>query len=180
MEEYAYILDYLPQGVSGGQYGKREPLCYALGDEEFKLFELIPKAPVVVGQRVYIGKDTSKRAEIDHVKRRINLSELSRNANAELEYTIEQIAVEKAARFLRFYDLAGPLSLKKHALEELPGLGKMGVQSILDARKDGPFTSYANLTERTKVKTPEKLIAARILMEITDENLKRYLFVSKK
>ena len=38
MEDYAYILDYLAQGTSGGGFSKREPVCYAIGDEEFKLF----------------------------------------------------------------------------------------------------------------------------------------------
>ena len=42
MEDYAYILDYLAQGTSGGGFSKREPVCYAIGDEEFKLFELVP------------------------------------------------------------------------------------------------------------------------------------------
>ena len=43
MEDYAYILDWLPMGA-GGNFGKsREPLIYAVGDEEFKLFELVLK-----------------------------------------------------------------------------------------------------------------------------------------
>ena len=89
MEEYAIILDYLPQGLSGGNYSKKEPVCYAIGDEEFKLFELVPKAnaTVVIGDRVFIGKDSAdrKRDVIDHVKRRINHKDLSNNAIAELE-----------------------------------------------------------------------------------------------
>ena len=53
MEDYSIILDYLPQGLSGGNYSKKEPVCYAIGDEEFKLFELVPKAnaTVVIGER---------------------------------------------------------------------------------------------------------------------------------
>ena len=78
MEEYAYILDYLPQGIPGGSYTKKEPMCYAIGDEEFKLFELVPRKSVFVGDRVYIGKDSGLRAEIDHVKRRIGASEIGR------------------------------------------------------------------------------------------------------
>ena len=40
MEDYAYILDYLAQGTSGGGFSKREPVCYAIGDEEFTIVRL--------------------------------------------------------------------------------------------------------------------------------------------
>ena len=89
MEDYAYILDWLPTGATGGGFSKREPLVYAIGAEEFKLFELVPKATaqVTIGTRTYIGKDTPqvKRDVIDHVKRRIGFNELTSNAQSELE-----------------------------------------------------------------------------------------------
>lgn len=58
MEEYVYILDYLLLGSSG--FGKRESVCYAVGEEEFKLFELIPKisAHIIIGDRTFVGKDS--------------------------------------------------------------------------------------------------------------------------
>src|SRR6266566_2731705 len=59
MEDYARILDFLPQGHPDQSKFHREPLAYALGVHEFKLFELVPKEGVTlsVGQRVYIGKE---------------------------------------------------------------------------------------------------------------------------
>lgn len=180
MEEYAYILDYLPQGIPGGNFGKKEPLCYAVGDEEFKLFELVPKGTVVVGDRVYIGKDNAKRTVIDHVKRRIGSTELSRTADLELEYAIDSIVVTNQDRFIRFYNEAEPISMRKHLLEELPGLGKKTMQAIIDERtKNGAFKDFADLSKRAGVKNPEKLIAARIVLEIRDPDRKRYLFVSR-
>lgn len=180
MEEYAYILDYLPQGLPGGNFGKKEPLCYAVGDEEFKLFELVPKGTVVVGDRVYIGKDNAKRTVIDHVKRRIGSTELSRTADLELEYAIDSIVVTNQDRFIRFYNEAEPISMRKHLLEELPGLGKKTMQAIIDERtKNGAFKDFADLSKRAGVKNPEKLIAARIVLEIRDPDRKRYLFVSR-
>ena len=60
MEEYAYILDYLPQGLS---FKNKDPICYAVGSSEFKLFELVPKADAMItlDDKVYIGKDTNLR-----------------------------------------------------------------------------------------------------------------------
>ena len=183
MEDYAYILDYLPQGATGGGFSRREPVCYAVGDEEFKLFELVPKAGVQVdiGVRTYIGKDSAevKRDVIDHVKRRINYKDLTNNAQAELEYAISDIVVSKQSRFIRFFNEAEGISMRKHMLEELPGLGKKSMTAILDERKKGSFKDFADLAERTGVKNPEKLIVARIMLEISDPERKRYLFVSR-
>lgn len=181
MEEYAYVLDYLPQGTSISKFDKKEPVVYALGDSEFKLFELVAKPGVAVniGDRVYIGKDGSKRSAIDHVKRRVGYEDLSNMAASELEYSVESIVKANEGRFIRFYNEAGPVSIKKHLLEELPGLGKKTMMAILDERsKNGPFKGYEDLATRVPgVKNPEKLIAARVVLEITDPNRKRYLFV---
>ncbi len=74
MEDYARILDYLPQGHPDQSKFHREPLAYALGVDEFKLFELVPKegAALGIGQRVYIGKEIDQRTEVLHVKRRVD------------------------------------------------------------------------------------------------------------
>lgn len=180
MEEYAYILDYLSQGVPTGNFSKKEPLCYAVGDEEFKLFELVPKATVSIGDRVYIGKDNAKRTVIDHVKRRVGANDLTRTADSELDYAIAAIVTANEPRFVRFFNEAEPISMRKHLLEELPGLGKKTMMAILDERtKNGPFANFADLTKRAGVKYPEKLVGARIAQEIRDSNMKRYLFVSR-
>ena len=183
MEEYAYILDWLPTGATGGNFGKREPLIYAVGDEEFKLFELVPKAgaQVEIGTRTYIGKDTAdvKRDVVDHVKRRIGFNDLTNNAQTELEYAVDAIVEANQTRFIRFFNEAEGISLRKHMLEELPGLGKKSMNAILEERKKGNFKDFADLSERTGIKTPEKFITDRIVLEISDPDRKRYIFVSR-
>ena len=64
-------------------------------------------------------------------------------------------------------------------LEELPGLGKKSMATILEERKKGPFKDFADLTERTGIKAPEKFIVSRIVLEISDPDRKRYIFVSR-
>lgn len=177
MEEFAYILDIPP-----AKRGRSENICYALGDHDFKLFELVFKAGVILQfeDRVYIGKDTAKRTEIDHVKRRIGVEELTTTAQSELEYAIGLAIKADEARFINFFNNAGPISLRKHMLEELPGLGKKGMEAILKAREAGAFKDFADLETRVSiVKNPEKLIIARILLEINDADRKRYLFVER-
>lgn len=183
MEEYAYILDYLPQGVPSAGFSKKDPVCYALGDVEFKLFELVtkPNVAVNIGTRTFIGKDSpeQKRDIIDHVKRRITYNDLTSNAVSELEFAVTEIVMSNQEKYVRFFNIAEAISMKKHLLEELPGLGKKSLNVILEERKKGDFKDFADLAQRTAIKNPEKLIVDRILLEIEDPDRKRYLFVSR-
>lgn len=176
MEEYAYILDYLAPGL------KKEASCYAIGEEEFKLFELVPKAGVIISlnDRVYIGKDPKLRTHIDHVKKRIGYEELTGTAKSEVEYAVKDIVLANPNKYIRFYNEAGPISIKKHLLEELPGLGKKTVTEILNARKAGPFKDFEDLKTRVPVlKDPAKLIVDRIVLEISDRDRRHYLFIQR-
>ena len=182
MEEYAYVLDCMPQSSMASRGMKKETICYAVGDQEFKLFELVPKDGVELfsGDRVYIGKDQKLREQIDHVKRRIEHKDLSNFASGELEHVVLQIVMANQDRFIRFYNDAQPLTLKKHMLEELPGLGKKMMQAILEERKKAPFKDFADLDARVpRLKGGAKLIVERIILEISDSERRRYLFVSK-
>ena len=182
MEEFAYVLDCMPQSSIASRGMKKETICYAVGEQEFKLFELIPKDGVELfsGDRVYIGKDQKLREQIDHVKRRIEHKDLSNFASGELEHVVLQIVMANQDRFIRFYNDAQPLTLKKHMLEELPGLGKKMMQAILEERKKAPFKDFADLDARVPMlKGGAKLIVERIILEISDSDRRRYLFVSK-
>ena len=182
MEEYAYVLDFLPQGLPNSSFSKKEPICFALGENEFKLFELVPRANVNLasGDRIYIGQNISLRKEIDHVKRRIAVEDLTNFANEELEFIVSEIVKSNQSRYINFYNTAGPISLKKHLLEELPGLGKKTMNEILNERKKGDFKDFEDLDARVPLlKGAEKPIVARILLEIKDQDRRHYLFVTK-
>lgn len=183
MEEYAYILDYLPQGVPSAGFSKKEPICYAIGEEEFRLFELVTKANAVIniGDRTFIGKDSpeKKRDVIDHVKRRVKYEDLTSNAISELEFAVTKIVMANQDKYVKFFNIAEAISMRKHLLEELPGLGKKLLTVILEERKKGDFKDFEDLAQRTAIKNPEKLIVDRILLEIEDPDRKRYLFVHR-
>ena len=177
MEEYAYILDYLPQGLN---FKNKDPICYAIGESEFKLFELVPKpnAKIAIDDKVYIGKESNLRTEIDHVKRRIGYDELTGTAVKELDFVVMDIVLNNQDKYIRFYNEAGPISIKKHLLEELPGLGKKTVTEILKAREAGPFKDFEDLKARVPMlKDPAKLITDRIILEISDRERRHYIFI---
>jgi putative nucleotide binding protein len=182
VEDHARILDYLPQGHPDQSKFHREPLAYALGVDEFKLFELVPRNGVglSIGQRVYIGKDTEKRTEILHVKRRVGFEELTTAAQKELPFVIQEIVKEKEDKFVDFFNRAQAITTRFHMLELLPGLGKKTMWAILEERKKGPFKSFVELDKRVpSIHHPEKIVARRIEMEISDPTQKYRLFVAR-
>ncbi len=182
LEDYAHILDYLPQGrVEGGRFGK-EPIAYALGEDEFKLFELIPKenATIVIGDRVYVGKEVEQRQDILHVKRRISYDELTNAAQSELMFVIDKVVKEKEEKFVTFFNHAQAITTRFHMLELLPGLGKKSMWSIVEERRRGDFISFDNLVKRVgSIHHPAKLVAKRIHLEISDPEQKYHIFVAK-
>jgi len=129
------------------------------------------------GTRVYIG--SGSRDVIDHVNRRIEYPELSNSAKLELPYQIQSIVLENEARFIRYFNEAGPITTRMHALELLPGIGKKLMWAILNERKKGAFKNFADLMERVKgLHYPEKLIAKRVEDELVDDRIKYRIFTT--
>jgi putative nucleotide binding protein len=178
MEDYAYVLDFLPRGRPD-QSRSREPLTYAVGEHNFVLLELVPKpdASLLAGDRVYIGKEPALKDKVDHVRGRVRFEDMTHAAQSELRPVLEQIIKADEARFVEFFNTAGPITTRMHMLELLPGLGKKLMWAILDERKRGPFQSLGDLDTRIKaLHQPAKLIAHRIEQEVTDANEKYHLF----
>ena len=182
MEDYVRILDHLPQGHPDRSRSYREPVAFALGEDEFKLFELTPKENITLtaGDRAYIGKDIEKRDVILHVKRRVSWEELTNAAQSELPFIISEIVVEKAERFVRFFNEAQAITTRFHMLELLPGLGKKTMWLVLEERKKGPFKGFEDIAQRVPaIRHPDRLIAKRIEMELSDPSQKYHLFAAR-
>jgi putative nucleotide binding protein len=180
-EEVARIIDYLPYGRSPDPRSyQKQPLIQAVGETNFVLMEMTPKEGAMpnISDKVYIG--SGERSVIDHVNRRIDYADLTNNAKIELPFAIQKIVLENEARFIRFFNQAGPLTTRMHALELLPGIGKKLMWSILNERKKGPFKNFKDLTERVKgIHNPEKLIAKRVEDELMDDRIKYRVFTTE-
>jgi len=175
MEDYVYILDYLPMGRGY----RRRPVAYGVGESQFTLLELIPKtsATISIGERVYVGKELDKREKIAKVKGRIRYEDLTPTAHGELLYVLIDIVKKNEDRFIRFFNEAPPITTRFHSLELLPGLGKKTMLEIIEERKREPFKSFEDISKRVKsIHHPEKLIAKRILEELQDPAQKYRLF----
>ncbi len=180
-EEYAIILDFLPEGKPTEV--KREPIAQAVGIKYFVLLELVPKRNVFLEplEKVYIGKGF--REKIEYIKKRIRYDELTSLAKDNLEDAVKKIIEEDEKRFIDFFNNAKPINVRIHQLELLPGIGKRLLYEILEERKKKPFESFKDIKDRIKsIPDPKRIILERILMEIKGEErsgrLKWRLFVA--
>jgi putative nucleotide binding protein len=180
VESYAHVLDYLPNGRQTERGFHREPLALAVGEDELKLFELVPRLGAVLapGQRISLLPVAGAPPPIDHVRRRLAYDELTVAARAELTVALERIVRGNPARYLRFFNEAPAVSRRFHLLELLPGIGKKTMQQIVDERKRAPFASFEEMETRLHLKNPELLIVGRIEQELSGVDDKYRLFVA--
>ncbi len=175
MEDYARVIDFLPDGRSADR--EREPVAQLVGEKYFTLLEVSIKrgTPCSLGQKLYIGKDT--RAEVEKIKKRIDFQDLTATARSELPLVAKNIIHDREADFVAFFNKAGPISIRLHQLELLPGIGKKHLQQILEARDAKPFVSFKDIQERVSLlPDPASLIFTRVTEEENGSS-KYYLFV---
>ncbi|RDI72809.1 DUF655 domain-containing protein [Halopelagius longus] len=177
---YAVILDYLAHGKADSRSYDESPLAYALGIDNFRLFELRldEEAGLGIGDRVAVGPPGERDAVEELYE--IEYDDLSNTANAELEYVVEEIVEDDERRFVDFYNDAQPITLRLHQLNLLPGIGKKLRNNILDERKRGPFESFEDLEERVSgLHHPKDVLVERIMEELRDDDLKYKTFVGR-
>ncbi|RLF63496.1 MAG: DUF655 domain-containing protein, partial [Thermoplasmata archaeon] len=150
-----------------------------IGDKNFTLLELTPRrnANLEIGEKVYIGKNLRMRKKIEKVRRKVFYDELSDIAKKSLPKVLEQIILDQEHRFIEFINTAGPLNLRTHKLELIPGLGKKVVNQIIEEREKAPFKSFEDLKSRVKgIQDPIKMFRERILKEMLEEEIPVRLF----
>jgi len=179
VEDYVYVLDYLEKGRGDQPPHKRYPTVYGIGENQFTLLELVPRRDVsfTIGERIYVGKDANKRKKINKIKGRVNYEDLTATAHGEMPYVILDMVKDNESRYLKFYNEAPAISTRFHVLELLPGLGKKMMHDIIEERRKAPFTSFHEMVDRIDfLRAPDKLIAKRVELELTDPNQKYRLF----
>jgi len=176
VEEKALALDFLPRGRSSDY--KTEPLAQLIGCEFFTLLEVVTRAGVSLKahEEVYVGKDD--RPVVDYIKRRILYKDLTNNSLNELEGAVEKIVAESEQRFVEFFNISRSITIKRHQLELLPGMGKKHMLQVLAEREKKIFSSFKDLRERVPgIPDPVKAVVGRIVEELEREDIRHYIFV---
>lgn len=173
-EEYAIILDYLPGGYAGSY--KQEPVAQALGESFFSLLELVPRenTTLVSRERVYIGAD--KREKIQFIKGRLTYDRLTITGRSEISSVVEDLVRKNEAKYVNFFNKAGPVTVRQHTLELLPNIGKKHMWDLINEREKKPFESFKNICDRVNLMPdPARVITERIIEELEGRS-KYYLF----
>ncbi len=174
-EEYAYVIDFLQHGRPGfrptGRAGYHAgALIQCVGEAFFTLLEALVKEGLILkpADRVYVGKDS--REEVTYIIGRIGYDELTAAAKAELPSTISKIVANREKWFVNFFNTARAITPRMHALELIPGIGKKYMWQVINERDKKPFLSYDDLTKRTELPSPVKLITKRVLEELEGDS----------
>ncbi|MEM1524661.1 MAG: DUF655 domain-containing protein [Nitrososphaerales archaeon] len=166
-EEYAYVLDFIPRGKSVVIKGREGPLIQAIGSEWLTLLEILAMRNVSfeVGERVYIGREG--RTKVISVLGKLTYNDLTIEAKQELPNVIEKIIRDHESKYVAYFNELQPLTPRLHALELIPGVGKTTMREILAEREKKPFESFEDIEKRVGLKDPAKLLAKRIVEEIS-------------
>lgn len=180
-DEYAIILDFLPNGYpfDPRPLHKKTAIAQAVGKRSFMLLELIPKKDVFLQpqEEVYIGEGL--RDKIYKVSGKLRVDKLTHTAREELSHAIIKIVKTREKEFVDFFNKAEPLTTRMHSLELIPGIGKRYMWDIIKAREEKPFESLEDIKQRIKLSSDlQSLITQRIMNELQG-NEKHYLFVKR-
>ena len=148
-EEYVIVLDYLKHGYSNDSrpFHMKEPILQVIGKDHFVLLELIPKPNLnfKANDEVYIGD--GERDQIEYIKGSLKIEKLTQSAKNELKFIVEKLVDENNEKYINFFNNSGPISLRSHQLEILPGIGKKHARELLAEREVEPFKILKILKE---------------------------------
>jgi putative nucleotide binding protein len=145
--------------------GRDGIIVTAIGENRLTILEIlgIPNSTFEIGEKIYIGKEG--RTKVLSVLGKMDYDKISSSAQSELETVVENIVTENESKFVEYLNNAQPLTPRIHALELIPGIGKIYMKNMLEEREKKKFESYRDLQERVGLKEPIKHISERIMDE---------------
>ena len=161
-EEYAIILEYLPNGYPLER--KMMPIAQAIGKRNLTLLELVPRRGISleIGEEVYIGE--GKRDKVYYILGRLPREKLTESGKNQLQDFVKKIVGEREKEFVDFFNKAEAINKRIHQIELLPGFGKKHMMDILKEREEKPFESFENMKSRIQnLPDPQKAIENRII-----------------
>ena len=156
------------------EHDSKSSVATAMAEKSLALCRIKTKGSeaLVLNQRLYIGKDQSKRTEVASILGMAHFDKMSNMARQDLPSLVQMFVEEHAQYFVdEFYNKAGPMSLKQHSYELLPDVGPVKARNMVKARDQvGVFASMDELNALAKIKGAE-LLAQRFIEEMEDKTL---------
>ncbi len=172
------ILDVLSRGHPEDDKPSwtKTPLAQVLTFPDFVLYEVkINKNLNLIPEEKKTYEEFLKENKIRDVLKKINYDDLTNTSKALLQPILEKEILNYEEEFINFFNNSTSITPRMHSLKLLPGIGKKHMWEILEARERQNFTTFQDISDRTSISNPAKLIALRIMKEL-GRDVKYYLF----
>ena len=155
----------------------KTPLAQVITFPDFVLYEVkINRDSDIKVQEKNSYEEFVRQNKLRDVIKKIDYNDLTNTSKALIQPILEQEVMNYEEEFINFFNNSTAITPRMHALKLLPGVGQKHMWEILDARNRQKFTTFQDISDRTSISHPAKLIAQRIIKELEREGVKYYLF----
>ncbi|MFW9864629.1 MAG: DUF655 domain-containing protein [Candidatus Thorarchaeota archaeon] len=154
----------------------KTPIAQVLTFPDFVLYEVkINKNSDIKVQEQKTYEEFQQEDKLREVLKKIDYDELTSTSKALIQPILEKEVLKYEEEFINFFNSSTSITPRMHALKLLPGVGQKHMWEILDARERQKFGTFQDIADRTSISHPAKLIAQRIIKELS-RDVKYYLF----
>jgi putative nucleotide binding protein len=155
----------------------KTPLAQVITFPDFVLYEVkINRDSDIKVQEKNTYEEFVRQNKLKDVLKKIDYDDLTNTSKALIQPMLEQEVMNYEEEFINFFNNSTAITPRMHALKLLPGVGQKHMWEILEARNRQKFTTFQDISDRTSISHPARLIAQRIIKELEREGVKYYLF----
>ncbi len=154
----------------------KTPIAQVLTFPDFVLYEVkINKNSDIKVQEQKTYEGFLNEDKLREVLKKIDLDDLTSTSKALIQPFLENEVLIYEEEFINFFNNSTSITPRMHALKLLPGIGQKHMWEILEARERQKFVTFQDISDRTSISNPAKLISQRIIKEL-QRDVKYYLF----
>lgn len=143
---------------------------------DFVLYEVkVNKNSAIQVQEKKTYEEFLNEDKLREVLKKINFDELTNTSKAMIQPILEKEVLNYEEEFINFFNNSTSITPRMHALKLLPGIGQKLMWEIIETRQRQKFVTFQDISDRTSISTPTKIIAQRIIKEL-QRDVKYYLF----
>jgi len=154
----------------------KTPIAQVLTFPDFVLYEVkVIKNSDIEVQEQKTYEEFLNEEKLKEVLKKIDHNDLTSTSKALIQPILEKEVLKYEEEFINFFNNSTSITPRMHALKLLPGVGQKHMWEILEARQRQKFGTFQDISDRTSISNPTKLIAQRIIKEL-QRDVKYYLF----
>ncbi|MFX1312255.1 MAG: DUF655 domain-containing protein [Promethearchaeota archaeon] len=154
----------------------KTPIAQVLTFPDFVLYEVkVNKSTEIQVQEKKTYEEFLNEDKLKDVLKKIDYNDLTSTSKALIQPILEKEIMKYEEEFINFFNNSTSITPRMHALKLLPGVGQKHMWEILEARNRQKFGTFQDISDRTSISNPAKLIAQRIIKEL-QRDVKYYLF----